>query len=810
MKHKAINTILAACFAALFLVSALLRAEDYSLAAGESATISDGATHTYGTISVAGDLAVSGNSKVVATTEAVLTGGSVTVEGAGTVFGSYADTSAGKTVTLAADANGAYPLVTVRNARNYAYGVTSAGGKVAYNFSGKDLSILAGGSAENYPEGVFTFLSLGQGVVGFDTLSNGSSLTGRVEVVGNALFGRDSGYTNGKGLFHAGNFLVDVASGAAIRFSTSFNKGAFNEAGCSVVVTGAGGCQFIHSYLERGNPGDKMFFRQGAVIDVAGDVIFNSDTSSTYPSAPAWFVFSDGGVFGPSVGTVRTASFAGSNPGSNNNPATLEVESGVELTVHDLDVSREGDALVGDGAICIDASAAPRTFTANIPATDGAGAANRLAIAKTGANEAVVAVTNLPALQVRQGTVRLTRDCTVGALSGAVGATLVADGCVVTIGDGDMTGGLALETANGGSFVKSGAGLATFFDTASLGGTIRIASGELAFSARGVAAKFLRWTFTKTATSPNPLWLGRLWLFDIDGGHAGADMNYEGLDGTIREGRLRWKCGTAGESPTADDEAKSYQGIQYVRKATASDLVNSMNNFAMLATPVVDPSDPATWLSLELHLPAADKPVSGYNIMVPFGADDASSVARSPVSWKVEASSDGETWTEIETRTDVDMGANAARGRFYDGESCTAANNARGAPVEHFKFAKIGGLAADAAKAVTLQVDAGATADLSAFTVAPQKIAGITVDFAEGGGTIRGGALAQGGTLTILNGAQGFAMGAPLPVALSGVDASSIGSWSAMVDGAPVSCRVKLDADGHPVLLPLGTVVFFR
>ena len=54
--------------------------------------------------------------------------------------------------------------------------------------------------------------------------------------------------------------------------------------------------------------------------------------------------------------------------------------------------------------------------------------------------------------------------------------------------------------------------------------------------------------------------------------------------------------------------------------------------------------------------------------------------------------------------------------------------------MEHFRFGgyKRDGLEADAVKALSVQVDDGASLDLTAFTVATQKIDAITIDLATG------------------------------------------------------------------------------
>ena len=162
------------------------------------------------------------------------------------------------------------------------------------------------------------------------------------------------------------------------------------------------------------------------------------------------------------------------------------------------------------------------------------------------------------------------------------------------------------------------------------------------------------------------------------------------------------------------------------------------------------------------------------------------------MSWKVEVSDDGVTWTEIETRSDVDTSKVNEGGYFYDGEKYTTAA-LRGSPVEHFKFGgyKRDGLEADAAKALSVQVDGGATLDLTAFTVSTQKIDAVTIDLAAGGGTVLGGSIVAGGALMLTN-ALAASQNAVLPLLFQNTsNADNFRSWSVIIDGHATSRRIR-------------------
>ena len=787
-KVNNVGNAVALC-AALSVCIATARADDYTLAAGQSDAVSDGETHSYGTISVSGDLTVGGNAKFWASTSVSLQGGSVTIDGSNSSFGSQSNNDGNsKPVALGPGGDGKYTKVVVRN------GKTSAVSGNYYNFSGKTLTIAAATAAavEQYHDGCFDFLDVDGASASFFSIENKSSLTGRVSVAGTSRLGKHNGYSYGAGFFLGGNFLVDVASGAVCQF-TAGQHGSFNAAGCGVHVTGDGNLLFLQSY-STGQP-YKCSLRKGAVLDVTGTITF-SDAGSR-----GWFYLADDNVFGPAAGKVSTALVSGGY----NNGVILEVASNVVVTVHDLEVKRTADAVAGSGTIRIDATAAARSFEANIPATYGIGAtiANNITIAKFGDYEATIAATNFPTLKVESGVVRLTRDCVVGALAGASGAKVIADGCVVSIMDGEsFSGGLELEAANGGAFAKIGSGRTLVHSPGAIGVPVHVASGELVFSDTGLKQKYWRWTFTKTKTSPNPLWLGRLWLFGSDGSHVASGLTYSSKGDLSNEKRICYFYDSE-TNLTAEAGVPWYQAASALNKVTESDLANDMNHFPKLATPVIDSANESSWLGVGLRLAASDKPVTGYNMM----SEDSDHY---PVSWEVEASHDGVAWTNVETRTDV-VHAHPGTYYFYDGEKYNEANARRGSPVEHFRFSgyKSDGLAADPAKAVSLQVDGGASVDLTAFTEAPQKIGCITVDFAAGGGTIHGGSIASGGTLYIVNSSQGFARDSALPIVLDGVvDGANFSSWSVCIDGKPASGRrVELNGNGELVVSGMGAVI---
>ena len=225
--------------------------------------------------------------------------------------------------------------------------------------------------------------------------------------------------------------------------------------------------------------------------------------------------------------------------------------------------------------------------------------------ALTATGDGGATVNGSPALIVEAGTtVRLTADCMAGNLSGATGAKLIADGCEVTItGENFYLGGLELATENGGSFVKSGSGTAYMYAPGALGGAVHVAQGGVVFSEHGLSQKYWRWTFSKVAQSPNPLWLGRLWLFGNDGSHVATNMVKKSDNYTPLLARnVIWKYDDSVTNVTTHADATSYQTAEFLYYAFNDRLTTSMNNFPMLGSPVIDPSNEDSWLSVEFRM----------------------------------------------------------------------------------------------------------------------------------------------------------------------------------------------------------------
>lgn len=800
------STRMIALCAATFLC-ATARADDYTLAAGESDTISTNVT--YETITVdGGNLTVDSNAKVYGekakSVVLTLNGGTVTIDGQNTAFGHRANGGDSRLAVMNPGTDGKYTKVTVRNGK----GMDGLGNDY-YNFSAKTLTISAATEAtlQQYPDGMFDLFDISGSGVNFFRLINDSSLTGRITVAGNCILGKGNGYDYGGGFFSNGNFRVELADGAKLRFNSSNQMGAYNAPGTGVYVTGNGDLEFLALYNT--NYTTRTMINKGAVFDTTGTITFDSSWYSA--DYCAWFLMQDDDIFGTSVSKVQSGS-------DSNYGTTFEIAKGVAVRVPDFEMNRRRDSLIGDGTVRIDARTKARTFKANIPATYVVNQktwtpvlANNISVSKFGSYEAEVVATNLPTLKVEEGVVRLTTDCVVGCLRGASGAKVVADGCTVTVVSGwHAPNGLELVTANGGKFVKAGSGTAYLYGPSVLGTDLHVAEGGVVFSEYGITQKYWRWTFTKTGKSPNPVWPGRVWMFDVDGGHATTGMRYSSTANTTASLAANYACWEYSSATNiARENQNSWQWedrLQYV--LGIDDLWKNMNNFFRCSSPVVDPENPDSWLGFGMRLADDAKPVSGYNIMA---GDDK----HYPVSWKVAVSDNGTEWTEVETQSDF-APVTPAYPFFYDGEKVSiedAPAVVRGKPVEYFKFSgyKRDGLEADATKAVSLQVDDGASVDFTAFTAAPQKIGALTFDMAVGGGTIYGGSISESGALYIVNAGDSLHLESPLSLVFDGIaNADIIKKWTVYVNGIAKPSYIAKIIDGHLTVGSAGLAIIVR
>ena len=773
-------TKIAAAVAACALVGAMsANATDYVLEAGQSDTLSVG--DTYDSMTVNGDLTVLGGI-VINVKTVTMTNGSVAVSGKNTTFGlgnSNQDYSTAWSMYPDADGQYGHISVTDDNVASKAAGAAT-------------FYLRAGDGPVSSDTGYIDFLTLSNGCMNLRAAYNETSLTGRVSVVGSlASTISRPGPRKSEPMFKSGAWALHMQDGAPLTI-TFGNQGAYlNAEGTTVDFDGNADVSILAGYTSN----YPMKLNRGAHFNHNGSLSFKKPIGSYYSCL---FQINDSDVIGPGVTNVALDLSVDAGY-----EARLEIASGVTATMRNVAITRGSNYLTGQGTARIDASAADCSFRANIKADD------LLVVEKVGANEMVVsATTNIPTLKVLEGTVRITSDCVISNLFGAAGATLIADGCAVSVTGEARLKGLALETANGGTFVKAGAGRTAAYDPGTISGGLHVASGSVVFSKYGFAQKYWRWTFTKVYNGPAPLHLGRFWIFNTEGGHAAEGLAYKTPSEALTADTCRWKFDPSTNVAVAAGTI-DWQGPAYLRANFRNNFFANMNNFAKLSSPVIDPENPISHLAVELRLASTALPVTGYNISTALANDY-------PMSWTVEASDDGESWTTVETRTDVTHAYPSGTYYFFDGEAAyVAAGNSpvqvRGKPIEFFHFTdyRNDGLAT-LADPLSVQVDQDATLDLRAFSDG-QPINRIAIDLSAGGGTIHGGTVAASGTLALTNVvASGYGLSGALSLTLDGFgETANLKTWAVVVDGAPSKYKVMC-SNGQLVLVPPGVCIIFR
>ena len=443
----------AALLLGLSLVTFPAFGDAYELAAGLSDTLTSETAEktTYDSMSIAGSLTVSGKKTVESTGKITVDGGTVTVSGNAASIGKQG--SSGCDWGLGADGK-----------------VVINDGKTNFSVGAKDFTVFDNCVGQ---DGYIDFMEINGGEFRTYHLLNDAAATARIKVAGTVTLAKGSGYDSGRGLIKKGAFEILLRDRAQLTIDIGNQRGSLNggdgSSENSVDIVGSGDVAF-KMYLNGNNYPCRL--RTGAKLNPVGSVAFGSGNSST----SAKFSLEGDDIFGANVSNVCVAASGAS--------VTLDIAAGTTQTVRRLSFLRAGkdDTITGAGTLRLNAVDVGAVFAARM-ADDAA-----LTIEKTGAQPVTAPrIANYPALKVLAGSYTITNDCFVSDLSGAPGATLVADGCTVTIAGGNYAlGGLELATANGGSFVKVGAGTARLYAPGALGATLHVAEGDAVFSAIGL------------------------------------------------------------------------------------------------------------------------------------------------------------------------------------------------------------------------------------------------------------------------------------------------------------------------------------
>lgn len=750
-------------------------AEDLTVATGESATIS--AAARYGTMTIDGDLTVTGGEKV-SVTNIFMNGGSITISGNDSTLGKAHGGSNEPDKTylyMTNDANGAYGKIHVKDT-----GVDADTGLAISEFH-----ICQEGENFVSDNGYFDFLSLESGTANFFAVYNHSSCTGRITVTGNsAIYRRQPRYS--KAIFRSGAYKINLVDNATLGFRFSAQGGYLNDSGCVVDVGGSGNVYFEGTY---GDTDYTAEISKGAYLNHTGPVEFQRTDNKRH----CYFALNDSSVIGPNVTALKQIS------GSSTFSTQIKIANGAAVSLcGDVEITGARAFLTG-GKIKIDATDASRSFKCNIKAGD------TLVVEKVGENEMVVSsTTNIPNLVVSEGTVRFEGgDCVVSNLTTVSGATLIADGCTVTVlSDAEFVGASFLAK-NGGRFVKSGQSRTVIYDPVSVTGGLHVADGELVFSKYGFDQKFWRWTFFSVKNGPKSLRHRGLYLFGTDGAWQSFSVSYDSTSAKydnppttpLAANKCRWWIHS--ETNIVKDSSYSYCSLNYLPYWFHYEKAG--NNLATLSSPVIDPENPKSHVGVEVRLPSTSLPITGYNMRTHSSTYYAN-------GWKLEASSNGLDWEIVDIRSNQTFNIG---GTYYSYDNVSYTKKSPNTK-EFFRFTgyRHGGLAV--MDPLSVQVDEDATLDLLAFDDG-QPIDAITIDFASGAGTVKGGKIVANGTLTLLNVEEnGVNLDDVLPIIFDGTKGTeNFASWTVFVDGRKIRRKISY-SDRRITVPPTGLVIMVK
>ena len=428
-------------------------------------------------------------------------------------------------------------------------------------------------------------------------------------------------------------------------------------------------------------------------------------------------------------------------------------------------------------------------------------------------------------MRVENGSVHFKDDdCTLDALTTYRSATVIVDGCTLTVNaltDDDAT----FSCVNGGKLrvglgtdsesnllvegstaaavaaseiIKTGTGTFLVHSEAALAADVHVAEGTLAFSRPGTTNHWLRFTFTKMNYN-SAFQLSELVLMNA----AGSRVDGGGQSVNITSGV---GAGTGGSYVANADAGCAPQDMapQSIWANDQSWLLNEPDGGYRDRSPSAI-FDGQSWTRLRYSTAPSDANPKVF--VVRMSANTAEtyqynfrtgySGTTHPTSWKVETSPDGVNWTYSDAHNDVTPPSGVQA--YYNGGV-------------HYRL--LGGRdgAAGFAAGANVQVDRGATLDCSHVT-GGQTLSSLTVDCAAGtgDGTLVNVAFAAAGEVRLVN----FPANTPLEnyelplVFTDAADTANAHAWTLYVNGVATTKKLSY-RNGRLICLPQGTALLFR
>ena len=773
---------------------------EYTLGPGETDSITEG-TVEYDSATIAGDLSVSGGA-YFSVNDFTFNGGSVSATG-GTVGRSYENKGYEGTVTIGQDANGSYTSFSA-----------SEDGLIRFHH----VSVAAP-TEPLASDAVLTLATVDSATLKLYSIANNTSCTNRFlfrkSGSANPSFGGNTGIERvirGGSCFSGAPFVLEAEEGVdRMVFAMGGGVGRnyyFNATDTDVLVKG--NCDLEIDYMMGSESPDYYYkvaglrFRTGTRFDINGDLYLGRGTGGSYVGT----FYVDGDVaLGPNVGTLKAGTTA-----TKANNTRLTLSANATLTINNFDFSDNG-SLAGSGTIQINAAAAARTFKGGKVADD-----STFAVRKIGANAATVSgFAWLPSVDVREGDLVFASDTVISnAVTIAEGARLVADGCTVSIFLSDESSADLLARCaqvNGGRVVLNAANRAMAYaqSTATLPAALDIAGGNVIYSGLGIDRKFWRFTYTKMSGENQSIAIGRQWMFDADGERACKDLTGNSSSAVteltksdasdMAKGSARVRVHSSATVTTTGD----YGGLNRLYRQFQTAFKSNNNHVPNLTSPVIDPGDEKTWVTLELRLADTAKPITGYNFA---SGPNANKYA---TDWSVYASADGKDWELVDRRANV-----SHAGTLYTFYGDTSRFDQITDYVQPMEYFRLSGYRSDnltpSANPLAVRLDKGATLDLRAFVPAGgQEVNALTVDVAqEVAGVLYGAKLSQTGNVNVIAPTRAAAKG-QLPIRLVDlVGDQRLDGWTVSVNGVPTQKTLRLEDDGTVSVDSRGLILLFR
>ena len=625
-------------------------------------------------------------------------------------------------------------------------------------------------SAAVSSSGFIDFLKLGPGTVDFTTMSNASSSRARV-LVKNGCIGYSQNW--GKTMF-VGPFQVESFDDGDIRLGNSYGQRVLNSG--SLVIKGNGKDVYFCRYA---NGSDQYYsLTSGIVWDSVRDVVL----AERHPMVVA----ADNLLpYGPSTGIfwLRNGDTAILNIG-----ATVQhlnsFSSARGVAVSSLTGNVGARVVFGEGD------------------TDGflnGRIHDNVGVFKVGTG--VFNITNesqVGAMAISNGTVRVAAAFTLNDLTVASGAVLEIDGVTVapSSGNASVRGEVVLKNGgrlvtsktvvaderlagydNAGEWTKDGSGNLILEDPVCMPSNIHVTAGTVAFTATGYACELFKWNVTAwndvgwidkgNGAKSDMFYLGELAFVDPSGNRIGAGSIGSAAIGTapgdLAAGKASFASGTTLMSAGGGGGASSlFDKNQWPRVGVDSPLTTDEGG-----------------VTLYVRLPANSGPVSAINFAAAYGGF--------PKSWTLSGSADGgQTWRVLNEKSDYvvsDATAMKWMGAAADGVADSVVPKTFLLDDANIVWTSPG--VQNMPDSMQVEVDAGAVLDFTNVT-GGQVVDAITVDAVSGGGTIMNASIATDGTIFLTGVSEGARIrDLSVALALDGCLAvENLRSWRIYVNGA--------------------------